>query len=205
MEPSDSVSVDSRSSSPLLPEALSDLLSDLEASPSPTFISISKPESSTSFLSLEEQEAVSASSTKSVPLKQEPKPWFPRPKSIKLSSNRYKNQMKRYGCICGVKYLYKYRCLDVLTVVLDEWLVKRDHYTKSERPIFKLGALEYIYDMEEQRESIRLLLEDLTDERACYQDVMNYERCPSGRCELKEEARLYDQAIKLYEELNGQL
>lgn len=52
---------------------------------------------------------------------------------------------------------------------------------------------------------MRLLLEDLTYERVCFQDIMDYECCPSDRCELKEEAGLYDQAIRLYKGLNGQL
>jgi hypothetical protein len=90
-------------------------------------------------------------------------------------------------------------------VVLDEWLAERPCYIKSERPNFKIGADEYIYDLGKQMESMRLLLEDLTYERACFQDIMDYECCPSDRCELKEEAGLYDQAIMLYKGLNGLL
>ncbi|KAF9344874.1 hypothetical protein BGX34_005261 [Mortierella sp. NVP85] len=143
------------------------------------------------------------------------RPWFPRitpiisdsissrelaPCFIRISRRRYDNYMKIHGCICGLKYLHsRYRCVDTLSVVLDNWLGKRPHFPSSESPKFNSAAEEHIHEMKQQRGSMRQLLNHLIFERACYQDIINYERCWSDLCEMKEKAEAFNEAIKLYQ------
>jgi hypothetical protein len=102
-----------------------------------------------------------------------------------------------HGYVCGVKYLYsKYRCVDVLSTVLDEWVVKRPHLLKAVPPNFEAASELFIHDLEEQRYSTHLLLDDLRSERRYYQDILDFERCPSDHCEMKEEESLFDKGIK---------